>query len=266
MGLSGRQETTLPPDSLGGSAALEFSAAGFYYGPERVLDDLTFRLVPGEMVALVGPSGAGKSTLLMLADGSLTASSGTVRTLGHSLPHLNERRRRSVRADIGIVPQAISLPGSLRVIHNVNAGRLGRWTVLRSLKSLVRPVGRGEVQAALREFGIEELADARTDTLSGGQQQRVALARLLVQQPRLVLADEPVSSVDPAWSGEVLRRLRDLAGAGCTVLVSVHDPMLAREHCDRMIGLRAGVVAFDVPVDDVSDEQLEDLYRIDRSE
>ena len=266
MGSSGRQEATLPSGSSAGSAALEFSAAGFDYGPERVLEDVTFSLVPGEMVALVGPSGAGKSTLLTLADGSLTASRGTVRTLGHSLPHLNERSRRAVRADIGIVPQAVSLPGSLRVVHNVNAGRLGRWTVLRSLRSLVRPVGRGEVQSALREFGIEELADARTDTLSGGQQQRVALARLLVQHPRLILADEPVSSVDPAWSGEVLRRLRDLAGGGCTVLVSVHDPMLAREHCDRMIGLRAGVVAFDVPVEDVSDEQLEHLYRIDRNE
>ena len=267
MGSSGKASgAPLTADPPSNSAVLEFRSVGFNYGPTRVLDDVTFSLAPGEMVALVGPSGAGKTTLLTLANGSLVATVGDVRTLGYALAGLPERRRRVVRSDVGVVPQVISLPGALRVVHNVNAGRLGRWSLARSVRSLVRPVGRPEVHAALQELGIEDLGEARTDTLSGGQQQRVALARLLVQQPRLVLADEPVSAVDPAWSAEVLGRMKRLAAGRAGVLISVHDPQLARQHCDRMIGLRSGRIVFDLAANTVRDEHLVDLYRIDRSE
>ena len=247
------------------NAALEFDTVDFDYGQTCVVRTVSLAVAGGEVVALVGPSGAGKSTLLALADGTLTPKAGRVTTLGQPLAELSERARRIVRADIGVVPQTVSLPGSLRVLHNVNAGRLGRWTVAQSIRSLIAPIGRGAVLDALAQFGIEGLIDARTDTLSGGQQQRVALARLVVQRPRLVLADEPVSAVDPAWSDEVLSQLRGMADAGVGVLISVHDPDLARTHCSRMVGLRDGSVVFDRRVGEIDQPELDALYRIDAS-
>ena len=120
MGSSGKASgAPLTADPPSNSAVLEFRSVGFNYGPTRVLDDVTFSLAPGEMVALVGPSGAGKTTLLTLANGSLVATVGDVSTLGYALAGLPERRRRVVRADVGVVPQVISLPGALRVVHNV---------------------------------------------------------------------------------------------------------------------------------------------------
>lgn len=244
------------------NAALEFNTVDFDYGQGSVLSAVSLAVTNGEVVALVGPSGAGKSTLLALADGTLTPKAGRVMTLGHPLAELSERARRIVRTDIGVVPQAVSLPGSLRVLHNVNTGRLGRWTVAQSIRSLISPIGRGDVLGALAQFGIEDLIDPRTDTLSGGQQQRVALARLVVQRPQLVLADEPVSAVDPAWSDEVLGQLKRMADGGVGVLVSVHDPDLARIHCSRVVGLRDGSVVFDRPVGEIDQPELDALYRI----
>ncbi len=247
----------------GGSAALVFDGVDFDYGQGAVLTGVDLTVGAGEVVAVVGSSGAGKSTLLGLADGSLVPTRGTVRTLGATLADLNERERQRVRADIGVVPQTIALPGALRVRHNVNAGRLGRWSTTKAIRSLLFPSGRDEVASALAKFGIGDLIDARTDTLSGGQRQRVALARLVVQQPLLVLADEPVSAIDPAWSDEVFARFRTIANAGAGVLVSVHEPALARAHCDHVVGIHRGTLLFDLPASEVTDELLADLYRID---
>jgi len=154
------------------------------------------------------------------------------------------------------------LPGSMLVVHNVNAGRLGQWTTTAALTSLVKPRGEAEVRDALDRFGIADLLRARTSTLSGGQQQRVALARLLVQKPDLVLADEPVSAVDPAWSREVLGVLAELADHGAAVVLSIHDIDLALEQVQRVVGLRSGEIVFDCPAGEVSAQQLAALYEL----
>ncbi len=231
------------------------------YGDESVLRDVTLRVSPGEVVALIGPSGAGKSTLISLANGSLLPNAGRVEILGEDSARLQARSvRRRVLTRVGTVQQQPQLPGSLQVVHNVNAGRVGSWSFSRSLWSLMRPSGVAEVQHALDELGIGSLTRARTDTLSGGQQQRVALARVLVQRPDLVLADEPVSAVDPAWSREVLSLLTRLADGGAAVLVAIHDIDLAMESVTRVVGLRSGRIAFDLAPAEVDAARLADLY------
>jgi phosphonate transport system ATP-binding protein len=209
---------------------------------------------------LVGPSGAGKSTLLSVVAGLVAPTEGSVSVLGSELESLRGRHRRAHRARVGIVSQQLHLPGSLRVIHNVNAGRLGRRSTVRSLLSLIRPDGIEEAQAVLHRVGLGDVVAQRTATLSGGEQQRVAVARVLRQEPNLVLADEPVSAVDPRLSDDVLALLCD-PSASWTTIVSLHEPDLARRHATRIVGLRRGRVAFDRPAAAVTDAELATLYR-----
>ena len=247
---------------------VEFDGVTFDYGDGAVLTDVSLRVVPGEVVGLVGLSGAGKSTVLALAAGMIapvsTAGSGRVRTLGVELASVPERARRRVMARVGIIPQQPTMPGTLRVIHNVNAGRLGSWGLARSVWSLVAPRGVSDARVALARVGIEDLVHARTDSLSGGQLQRVAVARVLAATPDLVLADEPTSAVDPSWSREVLDALLGCADAGAGVLVSLHDVELARATCHRIIGLRHGAVVAAGPSAEFTPARLDDLYRLDR--
>lgn len=242
--------------------ALQLDGVTVRYGTRTVLD-ASFTVDPGEKVALVGPSGAGKSTALGLANGSITPSSGTVTTLGTDLGVASRRRMRTVRARIGTVHQRLDLIGPLAAIHNVNAGHLGRWGLWRSLASLVRPLEVETAHAAMARLGIEELASTRTERLSGGEQQRVALARIIVQDPALVLADEPISSLDPQRARVVMGLLADVVGEGDrALLVSLHDFDIARGMCDRVIGLRQGRIAFDLPAAEVTDQHRDELYRL----
>jgi phosphonate transport system ATP-binding protein len=227
------------------------------------LESVSLAIALGERVALVGPSGAGKSTLLSLLNGSLTPTSGEVQVLGRSLRSLNGRARRQLQRQVGTVYQQHNLVSNLSVIHNVNAGHLGRWPLWKALWSLLWPQQVPLARQALAQMGLADKLYARTDRLSGGQQQRVAMARVLVQAPAIVLADEPVASVDPARSHDMMQRLCDLVselGENRTLLVSLHDVTLARAYCDRIIGLRQGQVLFDLPQESVSDEQLAHLY------
>lgn len=169
------------------SPALDLRGVSFDYGRDPVLTNVSLTVRPGELVALVGSSGAGKSTLLALAAGIVSARSGQVETLGVNLAGVRNRVRRSVGGRVGIVTQQPNLPGPLRVAHAVNAGRLGQWSLARSVRSLVAPVGVNDVRAVLRRVGIEDLIFERVDSLTGGQVQRVAVARLLLARPRLVL-------------------------------------------------------------------------------
>lgn len=232
------------------------------YGARTVLD-ASLSVAHGQKVALVGPSGAGKSTVLGLANGSVIPTTGTVTTLGTDLGGASRRRLREVRAGIGTVHQRLDLVGPLPAIHNVNAGNLGRWGLWKSLASLVRPLEADVARAAMARLGIEDLASTRTERLSGGEQQRVALARIIVQDPALVLADEPISSLDPQRARVVMGLLADVVADGDrSLLVSLHDFDIARGMCDRVIGLRQGRVAFDLPATEVTDRHRDELYRL----
>jgi phosphonate transport system ATP-binding protein len=219
----------------------------------------------GDRVAVVGPSGAGKSTLLGLVNGAVAPTAGTVQLLGADPAALRGRALRALRSRVGTVHQHLELVGPLRVVHNVNAGRLGSWPAYRAAWSLVRPQGLPEVLEALDRVGLADRVFERTDRLSGGQRQRVSVARLLVQRPELVLADEPASALDPVLADRVLGLLAGLvADRGGAMVACLHDPGLALQHCTRVVGLVAGRVVLDAPADGLSTGDLADFYRAPR--
>ena len=234
------------------------------FGNTAALQGVTLRVMPGERVALVGPSGAGKSTLINLLNGSLLPDQGEVRVMGQDLARLGTRKLRAIQRRVGTVHQQFDLVGNLRVIHNVNAGRLGDWPLWKAVASLIYPLNTQAAFDALTQVGIPEKLYERTDQLSGGQQQRVALARVLIQNPAAILADEPISSLDPGRSREIM----DLFGAlsqqtGKTLVVSLHAFEYALSHTDRLIGLRRGRVVFDAPAAEVTPAMAQSLYRIE---
>jgi phosphonate transport system ATP-binding protein len=246
--------TTTPP-------IFELDHVTVTFGNFSALTNISFQVAAGERVAVVGSSGAGKSTLLSLLNGSILPTTGNVQAFGDSLPRLSLRQLRQVQRRIGTIYQQFNLVDNLRVIHNVNAGHLGRWSFPKALWSLIRPLEVHTAYEALTQVGIPEKLYARLDQLSGGQQQRVALARVLVQQPTVILADEPVSSLDPKRSVEIMDLLRDLTTAkGTTLICSLHSVEFVRTHFSRVIGLQAGRIMFDTPSKTFTPEVMHALY------
>ena len=232
------------------------------FGQFSALSQINLQIYAGERVALVGSSGVGKSTLLRLLNGTLFPNQGEVWALGHCLNRLSAKKLRRVQRQIGTIYQQFHLVNSLSVIHNVNAGHLGNWPFWKAALSLVHPLEAETATKALHRVGIPEKLYDRTDQLSGGQQQRVAIARALVQDPMAILADEPVSSLDPELSREIMDILRNLAQIeGKTLVVSLHSIDLAKSHCDRIIGLKAGQILFDLPSTDLSDSLITQIYQ-----
>lgn len=262
-----RERVVTPPRETGRADAgivLRLQGVRVAYGNRMALDGVDLSVRRGERVALVGPSGAGKSTLLGLGNGTVVPTQGRVDVLGVEPRAVSPGALRKLRARIGSVHQQLHLVGPLPVVHNVNAGRLGAWGRLRALRSLLRPLQLDEARTALERVGIGPDLQMRTDRLSGGEQQRVALARLLVQDPELVLADEPVASLDPARAEDVMRLLCGLleqpTGHRRTLVVSLHDFDLAVRHCDRVVALRQGRVVLDVPVEEVDEATRARIY------
>jgi phosphonate transport system ATP-binding protein len=244
----------------------ELKQVSHRFGHFPALTDINLQLYPGERIGLVGSSGAGKSTLLRLLNGTLSPNEGEVWALGCNLNQLSPRRLRQVQRQIGTIYQQFHLIETLRVVHNVNAGHLGRWSLLKALLSLLMPLEVETAAKALMQVGIPDKLYARTDSLSGGEQQRVAIARVLVQNPLAILADEPIASLDPERSREVMALLRSLGEqTGQTLIVSLHDVAMARHYCQRLIGLRQGHVVFDTPTEAVTSEMFDALYRLELS-
>ena len=232
------------------------------YSEVSALSPVSFSVLPGERVALAGPSGSGKTTLLYLMAGILQPDNGDVVIDGKELARVKPGRELS--ALVGIIHQRYDLVPHLPVLHNVLAGRLGQWGLLRSVASLVWPQDRWLAERALERMGIGDKAWERTSHLSGGEQQRAAIARLMVQSPRVVLADEPVASLDPAMADEMLRLLTGLTeDGGRALVVSLHSPELIRRFCTRVIGLRAGHIVFDLAAEAVTESTLNDLYHLE---
>jgi phosphonate transport system ATP-binding protein len=232
------------------------------------VDDVTLQIGAGERVAVIGPSGAGKTTLFRLLNATLRPTSGHLRFDGVDIGALSGGRLRQLRRRIGTVYQQHNLVPQLRVVHNVMAGRLGRWSLAKALWSLLSPQEQTVALAALGQVGIPEKLYARTAHLSGGQQQRVAVARVLVQNPDVILADEPVSSVDPTLGRTIIALLVRFAETHHkTLIANLHAISFALDFFPRVIGFRHGRVAFDLPSASVSDQVLAELYAgADRTE
>jgi phosphonate transport system ATP-binding protein len=223
------------------------------------LDRVSLAIGGGERVALLGPSGAGKSTLLAVANGQLLPAAGSLRGLG-APPARSGRARRRQQARIGTLWQDLRLIEELSVQQNLNSARLATWGWPRALLNLLWPLDTAANRTALArvELGAELLAQP-VYALSGGQRQRVALARLLRQDPELLLADEPLASLDPRLAAELLQLLLDQVTPRRALLLSLHRPDLLAGF-DRVIGLRQGQVLFDQPARAISPADLETLY------
>ena len=242
--------------------AVELDGVRKRYDALVAVDGVSLAVPQGQAVALVGPSGAGKTTLLRLMAGSLAPDDGVVRLHGRDIAGLAPGRE--LARLVGIVAQQYDLVPNLSALQNVLAGRLGSWSLWRSLLSLVAPRDKPLAMRALDRVGVVERAYQRAGQLSGGEQQRVAIARMLVQDPALVLTDEPVASLDPARADDVLRLLVGIAREnGKTLVASMHAVELARGHFDRLVGVRDGAVRFDAAAAAVTPEMLSGLYALD---
>jgi phosphonate transport system ATP-binding protein len=225
------------------------------------LSSLSFTIKQGEMVALIGPSGAGKTTLLNTVARLVPYETGELLIDGQPLAFY--RKGKAFAKKIGVIRQQFDLIGPLAVIHNVLAGKLVDWSTVKSLLSLLLPQEKETAMRALSRVGLADKAYEITSTLSGGEQQRVAMARLLVQKPEIILADEPVASLDPARADDVLGMLTKLvAEENQTLVASLHSVEYARKYFSRIIALKNGELFFDLPTEKVTDELLEELYHL----
>jgi len=225
-----------------------------------VLDIAALTITSGEHVGLIGASGAGKTTLLTLIDGRLTGWSGRAEVLGRALSP-SQRPPRQWEADVGFVFQDMALIDRLTVAENVRFGRLGRAHRLLSLVGRFDERDTQAVRRAIADVGLADLAYRRVDQLSGGQRQRVGVARCLAQEPRILIADEPVSNLDPASAEQVLGLLKSTAkGRDATLIISSHQPKLVAGFVDRIVGLKDGSIVFDRPTDKVERDDLVNLY------
>ena len=226
------------------------------------LDGVTLSVDPGERLAVVGASGAGKTTLLRTLTRGVALSGGRVTVGGRDLYALSKGELKAVRCRIGSIYQAYNLVPQLSAGVNAALGEVGAMNTLATLRTFLAgpdPVLAPRVTGALERVGLGDKARARTADLSGGQQQRVAVARLLVQRPDLVLADEPFAAVDPVTTESVFEALLELNRGGATLLVNLHDVGMARRF-PRIVALREGRVAFDGAPERLSGEMLDGIY------
>ena len=229
----------------------------------RALHGISLQVAEGEHIALLGHSGAGKSTLFRLLNATIRPTSGAVSFEGQDLSALTGMQIRTVRRRIGTIFQQHNLVPALTVLQNTLCGGLGRWSLAQTVKGLFRPQKQDvdKALAAIESVGLADKRHARADELSGGQQQRVAIARTLMQDPEVILADEPIASLDPRLGDEIIELLTSVAGGNNrTLIVSMHKAELAIERLSRAVALRQGTIEFDLASSHVDEKLLKDLY------
>ncbi len=248
--------------------ALRVRQLNKYFATKQVLCDINFSVQKGEMVALIGASGSGKSTLLRHLSGLITADGRTDSLIEMDGRRVQQAGRihhdiRRVRSEVGFVFQQFNLVGRLPVLVNVLVGLLHRMPWWRSLFRLFNAQERALAIDALARVGIADCHAQRASTLSGGQQQRAAIARALVQGAKVVLADEPIASLDPESSRNVMEILSRINREdGCTVIVSLHQVDMALKYCPRVVALHQGRVVFDGPSHLLTPQLLRELYGV----
>jgi len=247
---------------LRSSFAVKVEGLSKRFGSVTALDDVSLDVPRGQMLAVLGLSGSGKSTLLRCLNGLNPPTSGTLEVLGCNVTGAKHHQMRELRRRVGFIFQQFGLVGRITVMENVLAGALGRLKRPRlGVVSYPRSVRR-EAFSHLDRVGLAPQAFQRADTLSGGQQQRVAIARTLLQRPELLLADEPVASLDPESSAQVMALLLGVCREEkLTVIVSLHQVELAFGWADRLVGLRDGRVVLDADSRQVDQSQVMEIYR-----
>lgn len=244
---------------------LSFQHVSKQFDQQTVLDDFSFHIQLGEIVALVGPSGSGKSTLMNLVMRSTELSQGKILLNQQDIRQYH--RGKLYAQQVGMLHQQYDLVKQLEVVHNVLAGRLNQWGFFRALCSLIKPQELPLAEQALAAVGLADKIHQPTTALSGGEQQRVAIARLLVQNPKIILADEPISALDPVNAQNILALLTQLVRQqGKTLIASMHSIEYAKTYFDRMIGIKHGKLVFDLRTQEVTQAQLNDLYGLVQDE
>ena len=244
----------------GTKVLFEVRGASKWFNGRPAIDEVSFSVKRGEFVAVLGPSGAGKTSLFRCLAGLTAMDAGSARLNGFDVAAFKGRERRH----IAVVFQQFNLVNRLSALENVLAGRLG---YVPAWRGWLRRFSRADVLLALEcleRVGLLKQASQRADTLSGGQQQRVAIARALAQQPDVIIADEPVASLDPHIGAGILELLREICHAdagGVAVICSLHQPHFASQYADRVIGLSAGRIMVDMPAAELNEGTLQHLYQ-----
>ena len=237
------------------------NATVVYPGGLKALDGLSLTIEDGEFVVVVGLSGAGKSTMLRAINGLVPITDGSITVDGQEVRGASSAELRALRSNIGMIFQTFNLVNRATVINNVLMGRLAQVPRWRSLLGLWPASDKELALQALERVDIVEKAYIRASNLSGGQQQRVGIARALAQDPNVLLADEPVASLDPVTSHMVMRDLQRInRELKITTLINLHFLDLARDYGRRLIGLRAGQLVYDGDIAEVSDDKFRDIY------
>nr|WP_314072842.1 phosphonate ABC transporter ATP-binding protein [uncultured Roseococcus sp.] len=249
---------------------LEIQGLTRRFGQKKAVDGVSLQIPAGQMVGVIGRSGAGKSTLLRLLNRLAEPSEGRILFNGKDVTALRGRALRDWRTDCAMIFQQFNLVQRLDVLTNVLIGRLnhrhGMMAKIGSLLCHFSPEERAMALAALDRFDLLSTALQRSDTLSGGQQQRVAICRALMQQPRLLLADEPIASLDPRNARTVMDALTQVNRDGITVLVNLHHLDTAREYCDRVVAMQQGRVVFDGPPSELNSARITQIYGLTEAE
>ena len=234
------------------------------YGAREILKGVSFSLNADDFFAIIGPSGAGKSTLIRCVNRLVEPSGGEICFNGRDIVKVPVQELREVRRNIGMIFQEFNLIERLSVIDNVLTGRLGYTGTLRSLFRAYTKADIGQALKLLDRVGLSEHIDKRADRLSGGQRQRVGIARALIQNPKLLLVDEPTSSLDPKIAREVMGLIREMAREfHIPVLCNIHDVDLACDFCSHVIGLQDGIKKFDGRPDELDKAALQDIYAME---
>lgn len=227
----------------------------------KALKNINLEINDSEFVIVIGPSGAGKSTLIRTINGFVKISEGELIVNNKNIKELNEKELRALRREIGMIFQNFNLVKRISVLRNVLIGRLGYVSTIRSIFNLF---SKEDIELAfenLRRVGIEDKAYVRADQLSGGQQQRVAIARALTQKPKIILADEPVASLDPPTAKVVMDYLKKFnKELGITTIINLHDIDLVMEYGERVVGLRNGEIVYDGSVKNINEKTLKEIY------
>ncbi|WP_264716457.1 phosphonate ABC transporter ATP-binding protein [Limobrevibacterium gyesilva] len=231
------------------------------FGAKLAVDDVSLDVPAGQMVGVIGRSGAGKSTLLRLINRLLEANAGTIRYGSTDVTALKGRALRNWRTACAMIFQQFNLIPRLDVLTNVLIGRLNHRATLPSLLGLFTAAERAMALQALERFDLADVALVRADQISGGQMQRVAICRALLQEPRLILADEPIASLDPRNAEVVMEALRRINREdGLTVLCNLHHLDTARLYCDRIVGMQQGRIVFDGKPAELTADRVRDIY------
>lgn len=240
---------------------LEAKALCKEYNGITALNNVSFSIRKGEFVSIIGPSGAGKSTLLRCINRMIEASSGQIIFDNQSVLNLRDKELRQLRTQIGMIFQHYNLVNRLSVVENVLHGRLGYKSTLAGILGNYSEAEKTQAFEILSRLGLEEHCYKRCDELSGGQKQRVGIARALIQDPKLILCDEPIASLDPSSAKTIMEYLKNInQNMGITCLVNLHQVDVALKYSDRIIGVRKGEIIYDGPPENLSEQTIYEIY------